>query len=295
MALELARKTKADLVMGTDPDSDRLGIAVRDGQEYRLLSGNQLGVLLLDYILESRSELGTLPAHPAFVKTIVTTELGRLIAEKHGAISFDTLTGFKYIAAKIREFEADPNGPTFVFGCEESYGYLVGTEVRDKDAVSAATLTAEMALYHQSQGSTIIKRLDDIYREYGTFQEILLSRSFEGAEGMDERTRLMERLRKHPPRQWAGRDTKLIRDYLNGSTRDAHSGETNDDIELPSSNVLQFVLEDETIITARPSGTEPKIKFYASCCSGPGPALETTKKEVDEKLKKIADQIDSLL
>jgi len=298
MALDLAAETNADLVMGTDPDSDRLGVAVRDGDDYRLLSGNQLGVLLADYIFTTRSEAGTLPSRPAFVKTIVTTDLGRLVAQEHGAACFETLTGFKYIAAKIREFEDDRGGHEFVFGCEESYGYLVGTEVRDKDAVSAATMTAEMALYHLSRGGSILRRLEQLYRKHGTFQEILLSRSFTGAEGVEARTRLMERLRNDPPAAWGGIGTERIKDYREGTTRDLAAGKEDavtHDIRLPRSNVLQFLLEDGSVITARPSGTEPKIKFYASCRSEPGRDPDEARDEVGEKLKRISEQIDSLL
>jgi phosphoglucomutase len=294
MAVELAGRVGADLVMGTDPDSDRLGIAVPDGDGFRLVTGNQLGALLVDYIFSTRAELKTLSSRPAFIKTIVTSELSRLIAEDYGAECFETLTGFKYIAAKIREFEST-NGPQYLFGCEESYGYLVGTDVRDKDAVSAATMTAEMTLFHVSEGKSLMNRLDEIYRKYGYFQEILLSGEFKGEEGFKTMDALMERLREDPPERWGGQKIHFVKDYREGTTRDLEEKTTKHNIDRPRSNVLQFVLTDDTIITARPSGTEPKIKIYASCCSEPGGDLDQSKREVGQRIERITQEIDALL
>src|SRR6056297_3909457 len=217
MAIDLGKEKKADLVMGTDPDGDRLGIAVPGtGEEFQLINGNQLGALLADYIFQSRKETGTLPAKPAFVKTIVTTELQRLIAESYGAASYDVLTGFKYIAEKIKEFES--TGETYIFGGEESYGYLVTDKIRDKDAVSAAFLTAEMALYHRTRGKTLLDRLNEIYQEYGYFQEILVSRAFKGMSGKETMDGLMRRLRENFPVEVGGIAVTQVKDYCQAST-----------------------------------------------------------------------------
>jgi phosphoglucomutase len=292
MALELGARRGADLVMGTDPDSDRLGIAVPDSSgELRLINGNQLGVLLADYIFSSRKETGTLPDEPAFVKTIVTTELQRLIAEAYGARSYDVLTGFKYIAEKIEQFQS--TGESYVFGGEESYGYLVTDKVRDKDAISAAFITAEMALYHRRQGKTLLDRLEEIYREYGYFREILLSRTFKGQKGKETMDELMWRLREEPPAEIGGIGVREIRDYKEKTAHRRSDGSLIEKIDLPSSNVMQFVLEDESIVTARPSGTEPKIKFYASCRGRQGESLEEAKRSVARRLEAIEATIDS--
>ena len=268
MAVELARREEADLVMGTDPDSDRLGVAVRGGDGYVLLTGNQLGSLLCDYVFSTRKELGTLPRVPVLVKTIVTTELQRRIAEGYGARVYDVLTGFKYIGEKIREFEE--TAEEYVFGGEESFGYLVETEARDKDAVSAAALTVEMATYLHSKDSSLLEYLDELYARHGCFQESLISRSYEGEEGKKRISDLMTTLRFSPPAVVGGQTVLEIRDYLDGST--VRGGVRVDNaIDLPQSNVLQFVLESG-VFSVRPSGTEPKVKFYVSCFSEPGEA-----------------------
>ncbi|MFP4490028.1 MAG: phospho-sugar mutase [Spirochaetaceae bacterium] len=292
MALELGKRENADLVMGTDPDSDRLGIAVPNSTgELELVSGNQLGVLLADYIFSTRKELGTLPEKPAFVKTIVTTDLQRLIAEAYGAASYDVLTGFKYIAEKIKEFES--TGETYIFGGEESYGYLVTDRVRDKDAVSAAFVTAEMALYHRTSGKTLLDRLEEIYETYGYFEEILLSRTFKGQKGKASMDALMKRLRENPPQEVGGIEVRELRDYKEGKAYSSRDGSLLREIKLPASDVMQFVLEDETIVTARPSGTEPKIKFYASCRGGENETLEKARISTAERLAAIEKTIDS--
>jgi len=290
MAIELGRQQKADLVMGTDPDSDRLGVAVPDEKgNYTVLSGNRLGVLLADYIFSTRAELGLMPPRPAFVKTIVTTELQNLVAGEYGAAVYDVLTGFKYIAEKIREFEE--TGETFVFGGEESYGYLVTDKIRDKDAISAAFMTVEMALYHRTRGRSLMQRLDEIFNKYGYFEEILVSRAFKGMEGKETMESLMRRLREEKPVQIGNETVRLIRDYKTGTTT-GKNGVGKRDITLPSSNVLQFVLEDDSIVTARPSGTEPKIKFYASCRAASGLDKAEAVDIVRGKLSAIEQSID---
>lgn len=294
MALDLGAALKADLVLGTDPDADRLGIAAPDGGVLKLVTGNQLGALLADYIFSTRKELGTLPEKPAFVKTIVTTEFQRLIAESYGALCFDTLTGFKYIGEKIREFELQQDGPQYIVGGEESYGYLVNTAVRDKDAVSAATLTAEMTLYHRSQGRTLFEQLALLWQRFGYFQEVLIAKTFEGQSGVATMQALMEKLRVGPPTVIGGLDVAAIKDYQQKTTRDMKTGIVKKDIELPASNVLQFKLADGSMITVRPSGTEPKIKFYASCCSARGVALPEAKAAVQSKIGAIKVALNEL-
>jgi phosphoglucomutase len=294
-ALALGEKVKADLVMGTDPDADRIGIACPKDGKFVLVTGNQLGVLLTDYMFSSLKELGKLPPKPALVKTIVTTELGRLIAKRYGAECFDVLTGFKYIAEKIREFENTKDSYQYVIGYEESYGYLCSTNVRDKDAVSAATLTCEMALYHRSKGKSVIDRLNEIYAEYGYFEEALVSRHFKGEAGLSIMKNFMDMLRNNPPSVFAGVKVDLVKDFKDGTTFDVAKGAKAKNIDLPSSNVLQFCLADSSIVSVRPSGTEPKIKFYASCTTGKGTDLAKAKAEVKEKIKAIEAEINSLI
>jgi len=292
MVLDLARSIKADLVMGTDPDSDRLGIAVPYEGDYRLITGNQLGALLADYVFSGLVETGKLPLHPAFVNTIVTSDFQRKIAESYGATHFQTLTGFKYIGEKIKEFE-ERGDYQFVFGGEESYGYLVGTAVRDKDAIVAATMTAEMTLYHKSRGKTLIHRLEELWKEHGYYEEILLTHTFKGQAGLQEREDLMKNLRQNPPATLGGIEVSAVKDYLSGET--LTKGEKKKDISLPSSNVLQFILEDGSIVTARPSGTEPKIKFYASSCAEVSGDLKVAISQGGDKIEAIKADLLSLM
>jgi len=293
MALNLAREKKSDIVLGTDPDADRLGIAIRHKDQYHLITGNQLGALLADYIFTTREEQENLPPNPVLIKTIVTSELQRLIANKHNSTCVDVLTGFKYIAAKIKEFEEshEEEPPHYIFGGEESYGYLVGTSVRDKDAVSAAVITVEMTLYHQLAGKTLIDRLEELWNEFGYFEEKLTSHYFEGMSGIETMKGLMESLRAHPPETMGGEKVHLVKDYLAGTTKDLFSGTSETNIDLPQSNVLQFILESGAVVTARPSGTEPKIKYYASCCSTPGTALAEAKKTIASKIDVIMKEL----
>ncbi len=293
LAIELAGREKADLVLASDPDSDRLGIAVAKAGGFALVTGNQLGALLTDYVFSTRKALGLLPARPVFIKTIVTSNLQRRIAESYGAKVYDVLTGFKYIAEKIRLFEA--SGESYVFGCEESYGYLVETEVRDKDAVTAAVVTAEMALFNLVSGRSLLDQLHALYLRYGCFKESQISRGFGGERGLDEMKSLMDRLRKAPPRVFGGSGVVEVKDYETGETLKTSSGSKSRDIDLPRSNVLQFMLEDESTISVRPSGTEPKIKFYASCCTRPGVSVEEAERELDRRMERVVADIDGIM
>lgn len=293
LALELGTELKADLVMGTDPDADRLGVAVEDQGKFVLLTGNQLGCLLEDYILSTRKELGTLPRKPVIIKTIVTTELQRKIAEHYGASCIDVLTGFKYIGEMIRRFEEEKSEYQYVFGGEESYGYLVNTEVRDKDAVSAAVMAVEMCLYYRSQGKSLYRRLQELFFQFGHYREALVSKEFKGEEGMRQMEELMNTLRTSPPDRIGSRRVVKIKDYLMGIERNAEGRETGK-ISLPRSNVLQFFLEDESILSARPSGTEPKIKFYISCCTLPGLTGIEAERELHTKIASVKQFVDQL-
>ena len=249
LAVELAKKEKADGVMATDPDSDRFGTAFPDKDgNFVLLSGNQMGALLIDYILLSRKELGKMPVNPTVIRSIVTSPFGDYICKKHGVKMLECLTGFKWIAAVEANFEKD-NSASYVFGLEESYGYKVETEVMDKDGVSAAAMCAEMILYWRSQGKSLLEHLDDLYKEFGYFEDRAISQNFPGASGSETMKAMMSSMRANPPKTLGGEKVVKVRDCLA-------------DPELPKSNVLQFYLESGTIVSARPSGTEPKIKFY---------------------------------
>lgn len=294
LSLKYGREEKADLIMGTDPDSDRLGIAVPEKGDFRLISGNQLGALLADYIFRTMKEQGTLPSNGAFVNTIVTSDLQIRIAEAYGLDTFKVLTGFKFIGLKIKEFE-ETGSHTYIFGGEESYGFLVGTAVRDKDAVSAATMSAEMALWNVTQGRSVLDHLNEIYEKYGYFEETLISNYFEGQQGAAIMDNLMVQLRENAPESFGGIKVAKVIDYKDGTTKDCATGSVANDIKLPSSDVLQFLLEEGSLVTVRPSGTEPKIKFYASCCEAAGMDLEKAKAGTAAKIKAIEAQVNELV
>lgn len=282
LAIDQAAREHADLIIGTDPDADRIGIGVPHDGQWVLLNGNQLGTLLTDYIFSSLKEKGRLPAKPVFINTIVTTELHNLIAQSYGARTERVLTGFKYIGEKIRGYEAGGEGWTYVFGGEESYGFLFGSAVRDKDAVSSTAITVEMALWHLSQGRSVMDALNALYQKYGYFHEVLISKTFKGQSGLQTMKAFMTGLRQSPPADIGGLQVARTIDYLPGTT-------------LPSSDVVQFVLADGSTVTVRPSGTEPKIKFYASCRSAQGRTLDQGKAEVDAKLAAIGAALDGMI
>jgi len=262
MAIELGKKTHADVVMATDPDADRLGIAVPDKTgEFVLVTGNQLGSLHLDYIALTLKELHRMPPRAAAIRTIVTTELQKVIAEKYGIESFECLTGFKWIADLMRRFETE--NYDFIYATEESYGHLIEKEVRDKDGISAAALTAEMTLYWRSQGKSLLDHLEELYKEHGYYEEKGLSFYFEGEQGMKIMNSIMEDYRKQQPNQFGGLSVICTRD-VKASTEWDRNGRIRK-IDLPKSDVIQWRLEDGTLLTVRPSGTEPKIKYYILC------------------------------
>ena len=250
--LELAEQTDADLMLATDPDADRVGIAMKcpDGS-YELVTGNEMGVLLLDYICAGRIEQGTMPAKPVAVKSIVSTPLANAVAEHYGVELRETLTGFKWIGDQIAQLEAAGEVDRFIFGFEESYGYLAGPYVRDKDAVIGSMLICEMAAYYRSIGSSIKQRLEEIYKEYGRYLNKVDSFEFPGLSGMDKMAGIMNELRTNPPKDFAGKKVVKVMDY----TKPEETG-------LPAANVLIYSLDDGSTVVVRPSGTEPKIKAY---------------------------------
>jgi len=294
LAVDQAKAEKAELVIGTDPDADRIGIAVRNGEEFELLNGNQHGTIIVDYVFSALKATGALPADAAFVNTIVTTALQRIIAKSYGASVYETLTGFKWIAAKMREWDT-AGTPRFVMGDEESYGFLIGREVRDKDAITATLMTIEAALYWRTQGKSLLDRLHELYRQFGYFKEIQISREFEGSVGVLKIQKLMDYIRANTPKLLGGIVVTELRDIERHTTTTVATGKIAKDISLPESNVLQFVLADGSIISARPSGTEPKIKFYASVGAAPGPDLDGARAEVEKKIAGIRADIETII
>lgn len=260
-ALKLAGDIKPDLLLATDPDCDRVGIAVPDGEEYKLLSGNDVGVLLLDFVLKRRKAEGTLPEKPLAVKTIVTSELARKVADSYGCELVDVLTGFKFIGEQITMLEEKGEEKRFVFGFEESYGYLGGTYVRDKDAVIASMLICEMVAYYKEQGKTLIDVLGTIYEKFGFYLCSQKSFTCEGESGMKQIKGIMEHLRTEPPKEITGSAVIKTDDYELSVSRTA---EGEKPITLPKSNVIAFFMADGGSLIVRPSGTEPKIKLYIS-------------------------------
>ncbi|MBP5587987.1 MAG: phospho-sugar mutase, partial [Treponema sp.] len=267
LAVELGKKEKADCVMATDPDSDRFGTAFPDANgEWVLLSGNQMGALLIEYVLMSHKELGTMPADPVVVRSIVTSPFGDAICKKFGVRMVECLTGFKWIAAVEAKMEAEKTGD-YVFGLEESYGYKVEKEVMDKDGVSAAALCAEMTLYWRSKGKSLLEHLNDMYKEYGYFEDRAISQNFPGSSGKEVMAGIMTKLRTEGLKTLGGKTVTSIRDVQNSVVFNPANPSDKKALDLPKSNVLQFFLEGGTIVSARPSGTEPKIKFYINSCT----------------------------
>lgn len=290
MAVELAEREKADVVMATDPDADRFGSAVPgpDGK-FVLITGNQMGALLTDYICLSLKEAGKMPANGAMIRSIVTSALGDRIASSYGVQTVECLTGFKWIASVMADFDTTKKH-SYVFGYEESYGYNVETEVRDKDGVSAAAMCAEMTLYWRSMGKSLLDRLEELWKAHGYFEERSISKGFPGASGGETMKAIMAKLRKDGLKTLAGKRVSSVRDILEGVTFDPAHPEKKTPAGLPSSNVLQFFLEDGTVVSARPSGTEPKIKFYISC---PVPVTGASVASAKETAAKTIQAIDA--
>ena len=251
LGMEYATRYNADLLIATDPDCDRVGIAVRDGNDYRLLSGNQTGVLLLDYVCSMRTKHGTMPKDPVFVKTIVTTDMAKAVAESYGVRVIDVLTGFKYIGEQILYLEKENKEDSYILGFEESYGYLSGSYVRDKDAVDGVFLIVEMFTYYKTMGISLMEKLNELYQRYGLYSNYLKSYAFEGSAGFKKMNDIMDALRQN---------NGMIGKYKLTSVKDYNKGIDG----LPKSNVLKMFFENDITLVARPSGTEPKLKFYIS-------------------------------
>lgn len=261
LAVALADKVKADFIVGTDPDSDRVGIMVRDREgRFQPVSGNQTGVLLSDYLYGAMKRSGKMPEKPVMLKTIVTTEMARKVAEAHGVTCYDTFTGFKFMAEKKNQLEAAGEGKV-VFSYEESYGYMLGDYVRDKDAVTASLLLTEMAAWYATQGMTLYDALDVLYEKYGWYGEKTHNLVMPGLDGLEKMANLMKSLRENPPAAISGVAVVRRKDYADGSVVDCATGAVSA-MELKGSNVLRYELADGTTILVRPSGTEPKIKVY---------------------------------
>ena len=285
-AIRLGEETKADVLLATDPDADRMGAAVRqpDGT-YQVITGNQIAAILLDYLLFAHQKAGTLPANAAAVKSIVSSELPTVIAEHYGAKMVNVLTGFKFIAEQIKNYE-ETNAHTFMFGFEESYGYLAQPFVRDKDAIQAVLLLTEVAAHFKSEGKTLYDGLQALYEKYGYFLEKTISVTVQGLEGPAKIKALLDGLRKEVPSNFGGIKVAVAQDFAVNQQVDSQG--VTSEIGLPTSNVLKYILEDGSWIAVRPSGTEPKIKFYMG-------VKATTQEEAEEKLAKFQKDLDAYI
>lgn len=285
-ALGMTKEEKADLLLATDPDCDRVGIAVLTGDEYVLLSGNDVGVLLAEYMLSQRKAKGTLPENSLMTKSFVSTPLINIVAAKYGCKVVDVLTGFKYVGEFIANLEKTNDDHRFIMGFEESYGYLIGTHARDKDAVAASLMICEMAAYYKSKGKTLVDVLNDIYAEFGIYVNSLYNFAFEGASGMAKMAEIMSETRKNPPKELAGLKVLRVHDFEKGTITDTESGDA-EKIGLPKSNVLAYSLPDGNFAIVRPSGTEPKIKVYITGCGKTKEEAEKTASDLGEAMKKL--------
>lgn len=291
LAIKEGKKIDADILIGTDPDADRLGVAVKDDNgEYVVLTGNQTGAILLHYILSEKKKQGILPENGIVLKTIVTSEIGREIAKSFGLDTIDTLTGFKFIGEKIKEFE-QTGEYKFQFGYEESYGYLIGDFARDKDAVQAALLAVEVCAFYKNKGMTMYEGLMEIFEKYGYYREGLESLTLKGKEGAEQINNLLASFRSEPPTIVAGRKVTLVEDYKE-SVRTNVEESKKEEITLPKSNVLKYFLEDGTWFCLRPSGTEPKVKFYFGV---KGSSLEDSQQALTDISKDVMEQVHNTL
>ncbi len=291
IALEMAKEIKPDIIFGTDPDCDRIGVVVKDSQgEYQVLTGNQIGVLLTNYVINSLKETGKLPANGVIIKTIVTTELARKICEANNVEMMDVLTGFKYIGEKIKEFE-ESNSNTYLLGFEESYGYLAGTFARDKDAVVAAELICEMALYYKENGMSLYDGLMEIFEKYGYYKESLVSIDLHGKEGQEKIAKALEILRASDESAVGGVRIAKKMDYKLSVEKDLIN-KTEKTINLPKSNVLKYILEDDSWFVVRPSGTEPKMKVYLSVA---GKSIKDSEEKVEAFKALVMENINKAL
>ncbi len=275
LGIKVAKENQSDILIATDPDADRVGTAVRHKGDYVLLTGNEIGVLLTDYLLSQKNKNGDLPKKPVIVKTIVTTDLVRKVASEYDAEIFDVLTGFKYIGDVIAKLEKKGEEKRYVLGFEESYGYLSGTYVRDKDAVNAVMLVSEMTAYYKKQNKTLVDRLNEIYDKFGYYEHKLMSYDFPGADGQEKLTKLLEKIRNNQPKKIADVEVTKFIDY-----------KVQTEFDLPKSNVLSFAMKDGSKLIIRPSGTEPLVKMYLTATK--------TKKENVVTFEKMKDLLEEL-
>ncbi len=286
--LEMAKEEPCDLLLATDPDCDRVGIAVNTGDDYKLMTGNEVGVLLAEYLLSRRKELGLLPKNPVVVKSFVTTNLVDAVAKKYGAEVKSLLTGFKYIGEFITMLEAKGEEDRFIVGMEESYGYLSGIHARDKDAVVACALICEMAAYYKSKGKSLYEVMEGIYAEHGMYLNALDNYAFKGSSGMVKMGEIMDGLRNCPPEEIAGMKVLSVSDYKKSEKICKITGEKTV-IDLPSSNVLYYALENSCGVIVRPSGTEPKIKIYYTACAKTREDAQKIKDNMSAEMKKYME------
>ena len=291
LAIDLANKVNADIILATDPDCDRVGLVVKDEEssEFVALTGNQVGALLLNYILQSKKDADTLASDLIMINTVVTSDFGQRIAERYGVKTLKTLTGFKYIADTIRKYEESGQG-RFVFGYEESYGYLTGDFVRDKDAVVSSMLIAEMSAYYKKGGKSVLSVLNKLYDEYNFYIEETVSLTLEGISGQSKISKIMEYFRENKPSAISGKDIKYLYDFKLGLLYDFSTGDF-EKLDFPKSNVLKFYLEDESWFAIRPSGTEPKMKIYFSVCGKSEEEAKQSLKNIKEDTFYIMDRI----
>lgn len=289
IAIKVAKEVDGDIIIGTDPDCDRVGLVVKEKNEFIALNGNQTGALLLNYILSTLKEKNKIPENAAVIKTIVTSEIGRVIASKYGVSTLDTLTGFKYIAEQMQLFEQN-NEYKFLFGYEESYGYLVGSFVRDKDAVIASMFICEMAAYYKTKNKTLLDVLNEIYYEYGYYKEETISLSFSGVTGQNKMKMIMEHFRENKLNTLATKSIPFIYDYKMSISSNLVNGEI-EKLNYPKSDVLKFCFEDGSWIVLRPSGTEPKLKVYFSIKGETEEKALETLQMAKEEIRSIIDRI----
>jgi phosphoglucomutase len=291
IAIKYGQELDADILMGTDPDADRLGVVAKNNQgEYEVLTGNQMGALMLHYLIAQKKEKGNLPSNGVVVKTIVTSEIGRDIANNYGIPTIDTLTGFKFIGEKINEFNQTGDN-TFLFGYEESYGYLIGEFVRDKDAVQSALFAAEVAAYYKSKGKTLYQGLLEIFEQYGYYKESLKSLTLKGKNGSEQIANILADFRNNPPSEIAGIEVAAVEDYKQ-SVRTEINTKVTSEINLPKSNVLKYFLADGSWFCVRPSGTEPKCKFYFGV---KGTSLENSELQLAALEDAVMGRVNNLL
>lgn len=286
LGIELCKKIDGDLVLATDPDADRVGVAVKHHGEYILPTGNEIGVLMLDYIAKQRIAQGTMPKNPVAVKSIVSTPLADVVAKSYGIEMINVLTGFKYIGEQITLLAQKGEEDRFLLGFEESYGYMTGGHVRDKDAINGSMIICEMAEYYKKQGKTLIDALEEIFDKFGVYAAKVKGYTFEGTDGMEKMANIMKSIRENPPKEFAGYQVLSRADYKTSKRVDVKTGEEST-INLPSSNVLEYNLEDNLKVIVRPSGTEPKIKVYLTIVTNDKPQIDVIAQKLFESAEAL--------